>query len=285
MQEMLPRSRPPNRQRSPSVCGSLRAVFVDGQEQSAGPHLRNHRCRRELGGRVARGTGLAGGGAMKLFRQWRAVACAVGASAMLLGLAVAPAHAKPLEHIHFHDVGSEFPDECEGITLRHDFDVKGSFLLNQRGPDGQIYGRDNFRGTESWTNVDNDLAVTRVFNGSGHDLKVTDHGNGTLTILAQSNFNGKFYCPDGAFLFQDTGRVRFELDDRHQGNAGRRRRRRDSSSSRTAAAQIPRAATSAPTCSSSSAKEALQGFFTDPAVRPSPRTRLGRVTCRRRRPR
>ena len=148
---------------------------------------------------------------MKLFRQWRAVACAVGASAMLLGLAVAPAHAKPLEHIHFHDVGSEFPDECEGITLRHDFDVKGSFLLNQRGPDGQIYGRDSFRGTESWTNVDNDLAVTRVFNGSGHDLKVTDHGNGTFTILAQSNFNGKFYGPDGAFLFQDSGRVRFEL--------------------------------------------------------------------------
>ena len=56
---------------------------------------------------------------------------------MLLGLVVAPAQAKPLEHVHFHDVGSELIEDCEGITLRNDFDVEGSFLLNQRGPNGR----------------------------------------------------------------------------------------------------------------------------------------------------
>ena len=147
---------------------------------------------------------------MKLFRQWRAVACAVGASAMLLGLGAAPAQSKPLEQVHFHDVGSEIQEDCEGITLRYDFDVKGSFLLNQRGPNGLIYGRDKFRGTESWTNVANDMTATGVFTRSTHDLKVTDNGDGALTILVQATFNSKFFFPQG-FRFHDRGMVRFEL--------------------------------------------------------------------------
>ncbi len=147
---------------------------------------------------------------MKLFRQWRALACAVGASAMLVSLGAAPAQAKPLEKVHFHDVGSELIEDCEGITLRNDFDVEGSFLLNQRGPNGPILAKDNFRGTETLTNVANDMSATHVFTGSTREIEVTDNGDGTLTILLQGTINSKFFFPQG-FRFHDRGMFRDEL--------------------------------------------------------------------------
>ena len=147
---------------------------------------------------------------MKLFRGSRALVSAIGAGALVLVWGVVPAQARPVEQDHFHDVGSELLTDCEGITLQHDFDVEGSFLLNSRGPDGLLYGRDSVHGTETFTNVANGMTLTGKFAGSGHDLTVTDNGDGTFTIFAQSTFMNQYRWPDGT-VFHDSGQVRFEL--------------------------------------------------------------------------
>lgn len=136
------------------------------------------------------------------------------AGVVLLALAamISPASAKPLERVHFHDSGSEVIEGfCGELTVRFDFEVDGTFLLNPHGPDGLAYGLENIHGTESLTNLANDKTITRVFNVTSKDLKVTDNGDGTLTILVLATGGERWYGPDGQFLFSNPGQTRFEL--------------------------------------------------------------------------
>lgn len=133
---------------------------------------------------------------------------------VLLALAATtgPAWAKPLERVHFHDSGSEVIEEfCPGLTVRSDFAVDGTFLLNPHGPDGLAYGSEHVHGTDSLTNLANDKTITEVFNVTSKDLKVTDNGDGTLTILVLATGSSKWYGPDGQFLFTNPGQTRFEV--------------------------------------------------------------------------
>ena len=156
---------------------------------------------------------------MKTTRLVRALALSGGLAAIVLGTAVGPATAKPLERGHFQDsVSEEIEDFCAspdeqiaGLTVQHDLEVHGAFLFNTHGPDGLGYGLDTFHGTESFTNVDNGLSYTNVFTHVGKDLKVTDNGDGTLTILGMSAGLDKWFGPDGELLFLDSGHFRFEI--------------------------------------------------------------------------
>jgi hypothetical protein len=147
---------------------------------------------------------------MKVTKRSRiSLVCAV---TLALGLAAAPASAKPIERVHFVDVGSEVEsDFCGDLTVRIDFDVRGSFLLNPHGPDGLAYGMETVHGTVSFTNVANGKTLTSVFNNVNKDLKVTDNGDGTLTILILATGSNKVYGPDGKLLFNDPGQIRFEI--------------------------------------------------------------------------
>jgi hypothetical protein len=53
--------------------------------------------------------------------------------------------------------------------------------------------------------------MTSVFNFISKDLKVTDKGDGTLTILVMSTGSSKVHGPDSGFLFNDPGQIRFEV--------------------------------------------------------------------------
>src|ERR687897_3872180 len=102
----------------------------------------------------------------------RALALASGLTALVLGTAVGPATAAPLEREHFHDSFSEvIEDFCGDLTVRHDFEVDGTFLFNFHGPDGLGYALETVHGTESWTNLANDMTFTRVFTSVSKDLK------------------------------------------------------------------------------------------------------------------
>ena len=155
---------------------------------------------------------------MQAMKMVRALALSGGLAALVLGTAVGPATAKPLEREHFHDSVSEEivgfcadPDEqIAGLTVQHDAEVDGAFLFNSHGPDGLAYGKETLHGTESFTNVANDKTFTNVFTQVFKDLKVTDNGDGTLTILGMGAGMNKYYGPDG-FLFHDSGNFRFEL--------------------------------------------------------------------------
>jgi len=135
-------------------------------------------------------------------------------AALVLGLAAGPASAKPIEREHFQNSGSEVQSDFCGVpdlTVRLDFEVRGSFLLNSQGPDGLAFGMETIHGWASWTNVVTGKSVTDVFNNTSRDLKVTDNGDGTLTILVLATGSNKVIGPDGKLLFNDPGQIRFEL--------------------------------------------------------------------------
>jgi hypothetical protein len=146
---------------------------------------------------------------MRLSRTLVAVA---GAAVAVLIATPSLATAKPLEQEHFHDSGSELlPDFCGDLNLRHDFEADGYFSAKPHGPDGLVYFAERVRVTDSWTNLANGLTFTIVNVGQSKDLKVTDNGDGTLTVLVARAGPQFVYGPDGTLLFRDTGTFRFEI--------------------------------------------------------------------------
>jgi hypothetical protein len=153
--------------------------------------------------RLARTVGLAAGLAM------------VGSMALAGG-----ASARPLEHTAFHEEFSEtITDFCEvsGLTVQVDTVLDGRFLLNPHGPDGLAYFHINLRVTNVYTNLANGNTVTEIGNAVDKDLRVTDNGDGTLTILVMTTGNIAVFDPDGKALARNPGQVRFELLVDHAG--------------------------------------------------------------------
>jgi hypothetical protein len=133
---------------------------------------------------------------------------AVGVSMSIAGLAAA----QPIEQEHFHDSGSEVIEEfCGDLTVRHDFEADGYFSVKPHGPDGLIYFADRFRLTDAWTNLANDKTYTQTFAGQQKDQRVTDNGDGTLTIV--DLIAGRLFAfgPDGTRLFVDAGTFQFQF--------------------------------------------------------------------------
>lgn len=149
------------------------------------------------------------------------VFAAAAAVISTVGIAVGPAGpamARPLEHEHWTDSGSaiaqdEHPGFCAGTVnfpVQHDWDAEGMFLLVRHG-DGFAYGGNRFRATDVWTNTLNGKTFTITVVGQDRDQKISDNGDGTLTIELAFPGVQKVYGPDGARLFMDTGTVRAEV--------------------------------------------------------------------------
>jgi hypothetical protein len=130
--------------------------------------------------------------------------------------AIGPAAAAPPERIH--DQSDEIVEDfCGDLTVREVVDVTVTSSTKTRGgPDGLVYFADHFRGSVSYTNVENGLTFTNTFNTLSKDLKVTDNGDGTLTILTLATGNSTVYGPDGQVL-RDPGQIRFEVVIDHAG--------------------------------------------------------------------
>jgi hypothetical protein len=65
--------------------------------------------------------------------------------------------------------------------------------------------------------VDNGNFVVSTVNLIDKDLRVTDNGDGTLTILILSTGNAVIYNSDGKAIGRNPGQVRFELVVDHGG--------------------------------------------------------------------
>lgn len=147
---------------------------------------------------------------MHAFRRLCSVALVSGLT--LLGIGAAPAGATPFEHEHFHDLSSEVIENC-GLTLLEVVDIEGTFLANSHGPDGLIYAIEIAHGSVSWTNLANGKTMTASLAGFNFkDLKVTNNGDGTLTLIQMSSGNFIVRGPDpGPALRMVTGTIRFEV--------------------------------------------------------------------------
>jgi hypothetical protein len=131
--------------------------------------------------------------------------------ALLLVVAVLPAGAAPLERVRLHETFDGVFDDC-GFPVHFEFEQSINIVFNQRGRDQLAYWTATFRGTNRWTNaeVEDGPVFSEDFVGSDRDHRVTDNGDGTLTILVK--FTGRsFYALDGRRLFVDAGKGTFEV--------------------------------------------------------------------------
>jgi hypothetical protein len=137
------------------------------------------------------------------------LALGVTAAAMLS----VTASAEPLLKERFHDEGA-FVDEdfCgAGLTVDGAFVTDGSVLVVARGPDRLAYSLEHLTITVAFTNRDNGKTVTLTVVRVNKDLRVTDNGDGTLTILFLATGNDVFYGPDGEVIGRDPGQIRLEI--------------------------------------------------------------------------
>jgi hypothetical protein len=135
-------------------------------------------------------------------------------------LVAGPAWAQPLEHGTFHEEFTDVDDafcDVPGLTVQVDQVVDGRFLLNPHGPDGLAYGLETDLFTTVFTNVDNGITVTEVTNVIFKDLRVTDNGDGTLTLLILDTGNATLYGPDGGAIARNPGQIQYEWLVDHRG--------------------------------------------------------------------
>jgi hypothetical protein len=135
----------------------------------------------------------------------------VGVTSIVLA---GPTYAQPLDRGTFHDEFTEvIEDFCDvpGLTVQLDGVVDGRFLFNPHGPDGLAYYMESIRISSTFTNVDNGNTITAVERSLSKDLKVTDNGDGTLTILVLATGNATLYGQDGKTIGRNPGQVRFEI--------------------------------------------------------------------------
>jgi PAS domain-containing protein len=141
------------------------------------------------------------------------------AAAASLALAGA-AWTQPLERGTFHEEFTDVDDafcDIAGLTVQEDVVVDGRFLVNPHGPDGLVYFMDSLHISRTFTNLDNGNAITAVERTLFKDLRVTDNGDGTLTVLVLGTGNSTAYGQDGKAIARNPGQLRFEVLVDHAG--------------------------------------------------------------------
>lgn len=114
----------------------------------------------------------------------------------------------------FHDEGTYvLEDFCDvpGLDLRVDFTIDGRVHVVPRGRDQLAYFLQHGTRTETLTNPANGKSVTYVARVTEKDMRVTDNGDGTLTVLVLATGNATLSGADGKAIARNPGQVRFEL--------------------------------------------------------------------------
>jgi hypothetical protein len=147
---------------------------------------------------------------MRTASRWAVAALAT--TALVAGPAAAPASAAPLERGSFHDDTVEVTtDFCDDMNVRYEADVDVHYVFVAHGPDRLAHYTETVHGSETFTNLATGRTMTHVMNFVSRDLKVTDNGDGTLTIIVLSTGSAKWFGPDGELVFNEPGQIRFEL--------------------------------------------------------------------------
>ena len=143
---------------------------------------------------------------------------ALGAATATAVLA-ATASAEPPFKERFQNEGT-FVEEnfCgAGLTVDGTFVEDVSLMVVAHGPDGLLYFLEHISTTVVFTNRANGKTVTLESSVLRKDLRVTDNGDGTLTILGLATGNDVFYGPDGKVIGRNPGQVRVEILVDHSG--------------------------------------------------------------------
>jgi hypothetical protein len=136
----------------------------------------------------------------------------LGATAAVMCAGAASAGQVVRETIHEEglEVLEDFCDSA-GLTVEQKFVLDLRVHVVPHGPDRLAYFLQHGRRTEVITNLANDKSVTSVTKVNEKDMRVTDNGDGTLTILIHATGNAVVYGEDGKAIARNPGQFRFEL--------------------------------------------------------------------------
>jgi hypothetical protein len=138
----------------------------------------------------------------------RGVALIVTAVAGLaVSAVIAPAAmARPVEQTSYHNVGSFVLDDlCEGMRINVEFDDSGHVLGRVTGRDRTLRYTVTGHVTSTWTNLETGRAMTFNVSHVDQDVRVSDNGDGTISILTHHVNNERAYGPDGSFEYVEPG--------------------------------------------------------------------------------
>ena len=140
--------------------------------------------------------------------RMRIVPIAVAGFALSAGTAVV--QAKPIEHIRFDEQGSNVvTDFCGDLSVRDEFHDQGVIVGRTTGADRLPRYTQTHHGGTTITNLATGRAFTVTWNYNNQEVKVTDNGDGTISILTQVPGPERTYGPDGTLLFTSGGTFRY----------------------------------------------------------------------------
>lgn len=122
----------------------------------------------------------------------------------------APVAAAPLDSGNFVDHVDEVFD-CAGTPTRNVGDFHVKFTVVQHG-NGFAYYRESVRGHQVYTNLDTGGTYSTTFSANSRDHKITDNGDGTITIVSQGSGVSSWYDKNGDRVLKDSGVFRFSVD-------------------------------------------------------------------------
>lgn len=115
------------------------------------------------------------------------------------------------------DFGDDFSvlleDFCgvAGLDLRNEGTFSGRFLVKNQGTTRTAYVLQHTQLQATLTNVATGASVTRRDRTVEKDLRVTDNGDGTVTVLVLVTGVSTVYGTDGKAIARNPGQVRFEV--------------------------------------------------------------------------
>ena len=150
---------------------------------------------------------------MRHSRALRLSAILVLGAAAAVMLATA-ASAKQVFRETFHEentfVLNNFCD-VPGLTVVDASVLDGRVQAVPHGRNRLAYFLEHGKATDVYTNPANGRSITAVTTFIEKDLRVTDNGDGTLTITNLSTGNGVVYGQDGKAIARNPGQVRFRF--------------------------------------------------------------------------
>ena len=142
----------------------------------------------------------------------------LGATAGVMFTAAASAGQVVRETVHEEGTGviNDFCD-VEGLSVEQSFVLDLRIKAVPHGRDRLVYFQSHGKQTDVFTNLANDRFVTSATKVLEKDLRVTDNGDGTLTILILATGNAVVYGENGKAIGRNPGQFRFELIVDHGG--------------------------------------------------------------------
>jgi hypothetical protein len=138
---------------------------------------------------------------------------AVLASFLIASAGVANATPSKWQPLHAEGGPEVIQDFCgvPGLTVENTFVADGRFRITAHGPDQLPHYVEFVNSTDTWTNVASGAYVTIVASFRSADHKVTDNGDGTLTVIVQTPHNNVVYDQDGQVIARRAGLFRDEV--------------------------------------------------------------------------